>query len=94
MGVLSGSHFPHPFPDQASKILTSFQAWPLRNKILHHHYLVKNAMRKNSKNAFRIPVIFFLSHSRTSVAPLKTKPDSTPKMVKVYTHFQTEMVLT
>ena len=64
------SHFPHPFPDLASKIHTSFQAWPLRNK----YYIIITQLRMPSERVFKIYfsfMSFFLSHSCTSVAPLK-----------------------
>ena len=86
-------YFPHPFSDQASKIHTRFQTWPLGR----NYYLVR-AQTKKYSNPFRIRIFLFLSYSFgietintfiRSRSSLENHTRFQSKMGKVHTRFQT-----
>ena len=82
-------NFPHPFPDQTSKIHTGFQTWPLGR-----NYVIITSPLERKQKIIQIHfefAVLFLAYSfgiKTintfilSVVPSKTIPDSTPKWAK------------
>ena len=61
---------PDPVSDRFFFSLTRFQAWPLRNCAIIHHYLDKNVNRKDSLKSILNSryVSFFLIHSQVAQA--------------------------